>query len=66
MDEIECKKIAIRIGKQELDGKIICPCCYDDGGVAKGQKMYCYGDYEDELFCPHCEMVLKIEVLSLG
>ena len=65
MDDIKYNNIAIRIGKQ-LDGKIICPQCYDDGGINKGQMMCCYGDYEDELFCPHCGMTLRLEVTSLG
>ena len=55
MDEIE-EVLAKNIGEQ-MNGKILCPC-----ECVEGQRLSTYGDYEDRLFCPHCELDIQITV----
>lgn len=52
-------KLAKDIGSQ-MSGKILCPrkCC----GTDDPQELSTYGDFEDKLFCPHCEMDVQITV----
>ena len=53
------------IGKQ-LNGKIICPRCRMDGWPdSEQQTLSTYGDFEDILFCPHCELDLNLEIRNL-
>jgi hypothetical protein len=49
-------RLAKQIGEQMSD-KILCPReCVD------GQTLSVFGDWEDSLFCPHCEMEVDIVV----
>ncbi len=53
------------IGNQ-LSGKIICPRCRVDNWTDEEQQtLSTYGDFEDCLFCPHCEMDLELTVKNL-
>ena len=49
------------VGKQ-LSGKAVCPDCRDIQKLY--QELFAIGDCENELFCPHCDVVLKIEVIT--
>ena len=49
-------KLAKNIGEQ-MSGKILCP-----RKCVEGQELFTYGDFEDRLFCPHCEMDVRIVV----
>jgi len=49
-------QLAKNIGTQMSD-KILCPReCVD------GQALSTFGDFEDGLFCPHCELEVSITV----
>jgi len=46
---------------EQMNGKILCPrACFE------GQCLSTYGDFEDQLFCPHCEMDVEIIVKYEG
>lgn len=63
--QLKAKNYAIEIGKQ-LNSKIICPRCRMDGWADDEQQtLSTYGDFEDMLFCPHCELDLNLEVRNL-
>jgi hypothetical protein len=48
--------LAKDIGEQ-MSGKILCPRkCVD------GQTLSVFGDFENQLFCPHCEMEIELVV----
>lgn len=64
-EEKEAKEIALKIA-EAMDGVIICPRCKKNGGITADQTLTRYGDWPDMLFCPHCELDLKIEINSLG
>lgn len=49
--------LAKHIGRQ-MDGQILCPA-----GCIYGQHLSTYGDFEDTLFCPHCDIDVKIEIV---
>lgn len=49
-------QLARDIGEQMSD-KILCP-----RACVEGQALSTYGDMEDRLFCPHCEMDVEIVV----
>lgn len=49
-------RLAKRIGEQ-MSGKILCP-----RECVEGQELSTFGDFEDQLFCPHCEMEIEIVV----
>lgn len=53
-------ELAKNIGEQ-MSGKIICP-----RKCIAGQELSAYGDYEDMLYCPHCEMEVEITVRWRG
>lgn len=46
--------LAKNIGEQ-MSGKILCP-----RECVEGQTLSVFGDFEDTLFCPHCEMEVEI------
>lgn len=48
--------LAKDIGNQ-MDSKILCP-----RRCVEGQYLCTYGDDPQELFCPHCELDVRIEV----
>ena len=58
---------AVNIGKQIQNLQCVwCPRCLEsslNGSVFK-QNLCAVGDYEDELFCPHCELnvLIKVEI----
>lgn len=58
-------KLAKNIGEQ-MSGKILCPrkCNWLCGEDLK-QELSTYGDMEDTLFCPHCELDVEIVVKNL-
>lgn len=49
--------LAKAIGEQ-MSGKILCP-----RRCVEGQELSTFGDFEDQLFCPHCEMEVQITVV---
>lgn len=49
-------RLAKNIGEQ-MSGKILCP-----RECVQGQTLSTFGDGEDSLFCPHCEMEVDIIV----
>ena len=61
------KEIEIELGEQVHAGKpLTCPLCSrhalmcgDDG---EQQPMSSYGDYRYDLFCPHCDLGVPLEV----
>ena len=53
--------IAKKIGEL-INGKITCP--FSESCQQLDQKLSTYGDFENELFCPHCEGELTIKVIS--
>lgn len=53
---VEELALAKNIGEQ-MDGKILCP-----RECIVGQMLSTVGDFEDQLFCPHCEMDVEIVV----
>lgn len=56
---------AFDIGKQ-LSGKIICPRCRNEAWKDEDQQtLSTYGDFENTLFCPHCELDLHLRVSNL-
>ena len=55
-------EIAIAIGKNVGLGKpLLCPLCSPDCMDGE-QPMSSIGDFEDELFCPHCGLVVDLRV----
>lgn len=66
MNDIE---IARTLGKQVALGEALyCPFCSDKPPRSpKGkQLMLSTGDFEEELFCPHCDLSVKLAVKSRG
>ena len=58
--------IASNIGRQISQSRhILCPACLEEflDGEPLQQPLFTKGDDEDELFCPHCEMHLRIMAL---
>lgn len=54
-------QFAKHIGEQ-MSGKILCPGdCNLPNDLIK-QELSTYGDDENRLFCPHCEMDIQITV----
>ena len=49
-------RLAKNIGEQ-MSGKILCP-----RECVEGQELSVFGDFEDSLFCPHCEMEVTLTV----
>lgn len=63
------KEIAIALGKQVGLGEVLyCPLCSDKppNTLEGRQLMSSTGDFEDELFCPHCYLSVKLKVTSRG
>jgi len=46
------------LGKSISDKGVPCPRCNND------QNMYCMGDYESVLFCPHCDLEVELCLTS--
>ena len=56
------REIEIALGKQVRDGKpLSCPVCSQDF-TDTDQPMCSYGDYEYDLFCPHCDLGVTLKV----
>jgi len=56
------KEIAIALGKQVAKGKhLSCPVCSPDS-MDNDQPMSSFGDEENVLFCPHCELTVDLIV----
>jgi hypothetical protein len=55
-DKSIAEGLAKNIGEQ-MSGKILCP-----RECVEGQMLSTYGDEEDCLFCPHCELDVEIVV----
>lgn len=49
-------QLAKNIGEQ-MNSKILCP-----RECVVGQELSTFGDFEDQLFCPHCELEVEIVV----
>ena len=59
--EIELlKAIGERVGK---GWHLICPLCSDND---REQHLSSFGDYENELFCPHCDLHLELKLVDKG
>ena len=61
------KEIAKFLGKQVGLGRpLACPRCSDDNGLGDNpdgkQLMSSMGDYENQLFCPHCDLSVDLVV----
>ena len=57
------KEIAIALGKQVGLGKALyCPLCSTGIKDDDEQLMSSMGDYEDTLFCPHCDLYVELKV----
>jgi hypothetical protein len=56
MNDIELLK---NVGKQ-LSGKANCPDCKKEGKF--DQPLYTIGDAEDNLFCPHCDLGIELNL----
>ncbi len=58
------KEIAIALGKNVGLGRpLLCPQCSPDSMDGE-QPMSSWGDYEDTLFCPHCDLTVELKVTS--
>ena len=52
--------LAIGLGKSVGSGKpMLCPVCSQDDPV---QPMASFGDLENHLFCPHCDLGVRLEI----
>jgi rubredoxin len=58
-EETEEIKLAKNFGEQ-ISGKIYCPNCSTEKDK---QLIYVFGDCEDSLFCPHCELTINLTVI---
>jgi len=61
------REIEIALGKQVGLGKpLTCPLCTDwavrCGDKGEHQPMSSCGDYEYDLFCPHCDLRVRLKV----
>lgn len=54
------KEIGKKVG---IAKPLICPFCSDSDGE---QPLSNFGDYENELFCPHCDLHLEIKLVGKG
>ncbi len=66
MENIE---IVRTLGKQvALGDALYCPFCSDKPpNTPEGrQLMSSFGDTEEKLFCPHCDLSIELTVLSRG
>lgn len=57
-NEVLCKKL----GQSINDAKLLCPFCSSKSGFEKSQTLYCEGDNESTIFCPHCGLEFEIEL----
>lgn len=61
-------KYARCIGKQIQNlQQIFCPRCLEQESVEEKrfyQNLCAVGDFEEELFCPHCELRIKVIVYA--
>ena len=60
-------KIARNLGKQVAKGNILyCPYCKEESTLEynneNDQDLSSFGDYEETLFCPHCELTVELAV----
>jgi hypothetical protein len=54
------------LGKQVGLGKrLSCPICSNEPPESE-QPMSSIGDFEEELFCPHCEVVIEMRIKHRG
>ena len=54
------KYIGKRVGEKK---PLICPLCSSKDGE---QFLSSFGDYENELFCPHCDLHLELKLVNKG
>lgn len=54
------KEIGERVGMKKY---LICPLCSDEGGE---QSLSSFGNHENELFCPHCDLHLELKLVDKG
>ncbi len=61
-------EIAKFMGKLVVRGKPLrCPFCSDDNDNPEGhQPMSSIGDFENKLFCPHCDLLIDLVVIDRG
>lgn len=58
-EDTEEIRIAKHIGEQ-ISGKFYCPECSIPPD--RLQKIYVFGDSENELYCPHCDLTVELVV----
>jgi hypothetical protein len=67
---MDSDKYAACVGKQIQNVQTIyCPRCLDEETLENRrfkQPLSAVGDFEDELFCPHCDLTLSICVTHTG
>jgi len=56
MSDESNEQLAKNIGEQ-MNAVILCP-----RACVEGQRLSTFGDFEDQLFCPHCELEVTITV----
>lgn len=44
----------------QMNNMILCPICRDN---KQEQELCTEGDFEEYLFCPHCDLTIKVEVV---
>ena len=56
------EEISIAMGKNVGSGKpILCPVCSPESMDGE-QPMSSIGDFENQLFCPHCALVVELKI----
>lgn len=57
------QRMAKALGKQiAASQSVICPNCREDFPASEGQPLSAIGDHEEQLFCPHCELRVRLTV----
>ena len=58
MDNLQMEKC---VGKQIQNiQRVYCPKCFENEGFK--QPLCAVGEFENELFCPHCELGIVIKI----
>jgi len=64
MTRLELLDVVQAIGKQFNGKSILCPVCTEEDYVRQG--LYCTGDDEHVIFCPHCEFEFVLAPYDLS
>ena len=63
-EKVDDKKFAERLAKSITRHEILCPWC--DIKYHNSQPLSTLGDYPDELFCPHCDLEVNLQLRWMG